>query len=219
MRIYLKTTPNSENVPFDYQQRMIGVLHKWLGINQLHDLMSLYSFSWLMNGKIVKNGVSFEKGARWFISFYDEKYVKNIIKTILNDPEMFSGLIVTDINIQEKAYLQDQNYFRLASPIFIKRKIENNIQFYTFEDAEANDLLVETIKHKMKLANLPVDETLKLSFDLNYLNKKIKKARIHNIDNKCSMCPVIIEGKEYTKDFIWNVGLGNSTGSGFGAIL
>ncbi|MCI1648613.1 MAG: CRISPR-associated endoribonuclease Cas6 [Bacteroides sp.] len=219
MRIYLKTTPNSENVPFDYQQKMIGVLHKWLGTNQLHDLMSLYSFSWLMNGKIIEKGFSFERGAKWFISFYDERYVKDIIKTILNDPEMFSGLTVTDIDIQETANLQEQNYFRLASPIFIKRKIENNIQFYTFEDAEANDLLVETIKHKMELANLPVDETLKLSFDLNYLNKKIKKVRIHNIDNKCNMCPVIIEGKNYTKDFIWNVGLGNSTGSGFGAIL
>lgn len=219
MRIYLTTTPNSETVPFDYQQKMIGVLHKWLGENQLHDLMSLYSFSWLMNGKMIEEGFSFEKGARWFISFYDESYIKEVIKSILSTPEMFSGLVVTDINIQENANLEKQNYFRLASPIFIKRKIENNIQFYTFEDHQANDLLLETIKHKMELANLPVDETLKLSFDLSFPNKKIKKTRIHNIDCKCNMCPVIMEGKDYTKDFIWNVGLGNSTGSGFGAIL
>ncbi|TWV12426.1 CRISPR-associated endoribonuclease Cas6 [Bacteroidaceae bacterium HV4-6-C5C] len=219
MRIYLNTTPNSENVPFDYQQKMIGTLHKWLGKNQLHDFMSLYSFSWLMNGKITEEGFSFEKGARWFVSFYDESYVKEVIKSILNEPEMFLGLTVTDVNIEEKANLEQQNHFRLASPIFIKRKIGDNIQFYTFQDAEANDLLVETIKHKMESANLPVDETLKISFDLNYPNKKIKMVRIHNIDCKCNMCPVIIEGKEYTKDFIWNVGLGNSTGSGFGAIL
>jgi len=198
---------------------MIGVLHKWLGANELHDLISLYSFSWLMNGKMRNSGFSFEKGARWFISFYDDKYVKEIIKTILNDPEMFSGLVVTDINIQETANLEGVDHFRLASPIFIKRKVGNNIKFYTFDDVEANNLLVETVKHKMELAGLPADETLKLSFDLAYLNRKIKKVKIHNIDNKCSMCPVIIEGKESTKNFIWSVGLGNSTGSGFGAIF
>jgi CRISPR/Cas system endoribonuclease Cas6 (RAMP superfamily) len=31
-------------------------------------------------------------------------------------------------------------------------------------------------------------------------------------------CPIIIKGKPETKLFAWNVGLGNSTGIGFGAI-
>lgn len=218
MRIYLSTTPNNGVVPFDYQQKLIGVLHKWLGKNNLHDSISLYSFSWLMNGKLLKGGFSFEKGAEWFISFYDDSHVKEIVRTIIDDPEMFCGLTVTDVDIQETPNLDEQDHFRLASPVFIKRKIDNNIKFYTYEDAEANSFMVETVKHKMELAGLPNDETLKMSFDHSYLNRKVKNVRIHGIENKCSMCPLIIEGKSSTKDFIWSVGVGNSTGSGFGAI-
>jgi CRISPR-associated endoribonuclease Cas6 len=38
------------------------------------------------------------------------------------------------------------------------------------------------------------------------------------IANKANWCPVIIKGRPETKLFAWNVGLGNSTGIGFGAI-
>ena len=46
MRIYLRTTPNDVIVPFDYQQKIVGTIHKWLGNNEIHDKISLYSFSW-----------------------------------------------------------------------------------------------------------------------------------------------------------------------------
>jgi CRISPR-associated endoribonuclease Cas6 len=219
MRIYINTSCNTEEVPFNYQQKMIGLLHKWLGENELHDLISLYSFSWLTNGNIANNGFSFKNGAKWFISFHEDKYVKQVIRTILNDPKMFSGLKVADVTIQEDIDLSRIEYFKLASPILIKRKKDDNIKFYTYEDSEANGFLIETIHHKMQLAGLPMDDSLEISFDLKYTNKKIKKVQIHGIDNKCSMCPVIIKGKESTKEFIWNVGLGNSTGSGFGSIF
>lgn len=218
MRICINTTSNNEIIPFDYQQKLIGVLHKWLGNNELHDSISMYSFSWLMNGKITTTGYNFERGAKWFLSFVDDKYLKTVVKTILDDPAMFGGLVVSDVSILEDPDLSQRSQFYVASPIFIKRKVEDNIKYYTFEDVEANQLMIDTINHKMELSGLPIDETLKISFDLSYSKKKIKKVRIHKIDCKCNMCPVIIEGKESTKNFIWNVGVGNSTGAGFGAI-
>ena len=33
MRIHLISTENKEIVPFDYQQKLVGTLHKWLGEN------------------------------------------------------------------------------------------------------------------------------------------------------------------------------------------
>lgn len=220
MRIYLKTTPNNQPVPFDYQQKLIGCLHKWLGNNELHDKISLYSFSWLLDSKMTQNGYNFGNGARWFISFYDEKYAKTLIKTILSDPVMFCGLEVLDIVIQETPDFSNQEYFRLASPIFIKRRIsEKQIRFYTFEDAESAQYMVETLKHKMEIAGLPDDQTLDISFDLNYPKKKIKKINIHGLDIKCNMCPVIIQGKPETKAFAWEVGIGNATGSSLGALF
>lgn len=221
MRIYLKTTPNNQPVPFDYQQKLIGCLHKWLGNNELHDKMSLYSFSWLLGGVMTENGYTFKNGARWFISFYDEKNIKTIVKTILSDPLMFCGLRVIDLEIQEEIPdFSNQEYFRLASPIFIKRRVgEKGIRFYTFNDAESGQYMVETLKHKMEIAGLPEDDTLNIHFDLNYPDKKIKKISIHGLYIHCNMCPVIIHGKPETKAFAWTVGLGSATGSSLGALL
>lgn len=219
MRIHLQTTPNKDVVPYDYQQKLIGSLHKWLGENDLHDRISLYSFSWLQNGMMVKDGYTFREGARWFISFYEDEYLMKIIRTILSDPDMFAGLRVTDISIQNTPDFSRQEYFKLASPVFIKRRIEGRgNQFYTFEDEECGRFLVETLKHKMEIAGLPDDETLAIRFDSDYPKKKVKKVCIHGIDNKCNMCPVFINGKPATKAFAWSVGLGNMTGSGFGSL-
>lgn len=219
MRIYLKTTSNTEPVPFDYQQKLIGCIHKWLGDNELHDKISLYSFSWLRNGKKNGNDLAFRGGAEWFISFYEDKYVKKIIQTILSDPQMFCGMQVIDITICETPDFSNQEYFRLASPVFIKRRLnEKDIRFYLFDDPEANGFMVETLKHKMEIAGLPVDDTLDIQFDLNYPMKKVKKVKIHG-DIKCSMCPLIIKGKPETKAFAWAVGIGNGTGSSMGALI
>ena len=38
------------------------------------------------------------------------------------------------------------------------------------------------------------------------------------IENRASICPLIIIAKPETIAFTWNVGIGNSTGIGFGAI-
>ena len=53
MRLHIITTSNTTIVPFNYQQKLIGTVHNWLGKNELHDKISLYSFSWL-KGKYTK---------------------------------------------------------------------------------------------------------------------------------------------------------------------
>ncbi len=208
-------------VPFDYQQKLTGILHAWLGkCNDLHGDLSLYSFSWLSDGNASAEGLNFPKGAKWFISFADEKRIKTIIKTILSHNEMFCGMSVSDITIEETPDLSERELFYLGSPVFIKRadNESNGYNQYTYNDECANDFMKETLLHKMKQAGMAEDDTLDVSFDLSYKNKKTKLMRYKNINNKCNMCPVIIKGKPETKAFVWNVGLGNSTGIGFGSI-
>jgi CRISPR-associated endoribonuclease Cas6 len=62
------------------------------------------------------------------------------------------------------------------------------------------------------------DDTLEISFDKAYHKAGSKMVNYNGTMNKCSWCPVIIKGKPETKLFAWNVGLGNSTGIGLGAI-
>ena len=70
MRINLKLTANTEKVPFYYQRHLVGAFHKWICENQIHDI-SLYSLSWLMSGKNVKEGFDFKYGAEWNINPYN----------------------------------------------------------------------------------------------------------------------------------------------------
>lgn len=44
MRIHLKTSPNTTPVPFDYQQKLVGTIHKWIGNNSIHDKIFIVFF-------------------------------------------------------------------------------------------------------------------------------------------------------------------------------
>lgn len=220
MRLNIKTSPNNRIVPFDYQNKLVGVLHKWIGENDIHNLISLYSFSWLYNGIRNSEGLNFKNGASWFISFHDDSKLKIILSSILEKPEMFYGMRVVDVSIEDTPDLSNRELFYLSSPILIKyrNKETGKITHYTYEDKEASELLKSTLLHKMQDAGLPLDETLEIYFDTEYKGRKIKHVNYRNIRNKASMCPVYIKGKPETKAFAWNVGIGNSTGIGFGSI-
>lgn len=219
MRLNIFTTFNTSSVPFDYQQKLTGVLHKWLGKdNAEHGDISLYSFSWLQNAVIDKEGLNFPKGARWFISLYDLSRAKDIIAQIRKSPEMFCGLCVNEVVIEETPDLSNRELFYLGSPILIKRPNGNRIIEYGYDDPLSGRMLEETLKTKMQKAGISNDDTLHIEFDLAYAKKKKKLVWYDGISNKANMCPVIIQGSNETKQFAWNVGLGNCTGIGFGSI-
>jgi CRISPR-associated endoribonuclease Cas6 len=70
----------------------------------------------------------------------------------------------------------------------------------------------------MKLAGLSEDSSLRIQFDTSAVGIRTKLIDYRGIKNRVSLCPVIVEGKPETQVFAWNVGLGSSTGIGFGAI-
>lgn len=221
MRIHLRLTPNNEPVPFNYQENLTGAVNKWMADNPNHDKISLYSFSWLSKGKTIKKVkekyLNFESGTGFFISAWDETLIKRIIDGVQNDPDIAFGLKVREIIIQETPDFSNIENFEAASPIFIKRNINDRIKFYYYDDKESGALLTETLKNKMKVAGIE-DESLEIKFDEAYTSAYTKGTKYNGIQNIGSICPVIIKGIPETKAFAWNVGLGNSTGIGFGAI-
>lgn len=219
MRIHFKCTANTVTVPFDYQQKLVGVLHAWLGTNELHNKISLYSFSWLQGSRRYKDGLTFPVGATWFISFHEEEYVKTIVQSVMDQPDMFCGMRVKDILIQETPDLSSKEHFFLGSPVFVKRFDNGKYKHYTYEDENVGELMTETLKHKMRIAGLPDDPSLNIAFDLSYPNKKVKLVSIHGVNNRCSMCPLIIQGTAATKAFAWNCGVGSLSGCGCGSII
>ena len=218
MRLHIKITKANQIIDFNYLPLLTGCVHKWLGEDNVqHGKVSLYSFSFLRNVETVKNGIKLKNGSYFMLSFHDTHLAKTVIKNILDDPEMFYGAKVYDIQIQETPRFSEKERFLLASPILIQRFTDDNNRHYTFSDAKSDEYLTETLKTKAKIAGLN-SENLKVYFDRSYHSPKTKIISYKNIKNKVNVCPVIIEGTPEMIGFAWNVGLGNSTGIGFGAL-
>lgn len=217
MRLYFKLTKNTEGVPFDYIHYLIGIFHKWLGENEIHDSISLYSLSSLLGGHLTKNGLEFKNGATWFVSAQDELLCKNLIAGAMNDPAIFCGMKVSDILIKENPKFSNQERFLLASPILVKQFDGKKLVHKTFREVDTNQIMTNTLKSK--LTKFGMNKEISVEFDLTYSKAKTKLVKIKNINNRANMCPVILKGDPEAIAFAWNVGIGHSTGSGFGALL
>ena len=229
MRLHFTLSPNREPVSFAYQHRLTGVFHKWLAANDLHDKISLYSLAWLDGSRRVRDKLEFPRGAKWFVSFYENEYAERLVSGALNDSEMFCGMRVERIEQQTAPNFGTKYNFKVASPVFVKGKQPESGKpphHYLWNEPEADQLMTATLIHKMDAANresgtthfTDADKQVTVSFDREFAHPKIKLVRIKNIDHKTSVCPVIIEGTSEALQFAWNVGIGNGTGSCFGSL-
>jgi CRISPR-associated endoribonuclease Cas6 len=217
MRIHLRITKNRSIVPFDHIPILVGSLHKWLGENEWHNQMSFHSFSWLKGAAKGNNGLYFPTGAEWFISSHDLAFTKRLILGIQNDPTINYGLSVNDITIQQDPEFKESHSFTLASPVLIKRKDGEKTRHFLFSDKESDNFLTETLTTKLEKAGLH-SSGVSVSFNKDYHSPKTKLVNYNGIGNKASVCPVTIKGTPEQIAFAWNVGIGNSTGIGFGAL-
>lgn len=219
MRFLIKTTPNLEIVPFNYQQKLLGVFHKWLGEgNPLHDALSLYSFSWLECAEKNDDGFHFPKGALWTISFWESAHLKTVLNGISASPELFCGMRAEEVVFDfEKQFPDGDIRFLAGTPIFLKKPRANRGHDHlTGHSADADAILTAIMKKKMEVAGLEPD--IKIKLDPDYRNIKTKLVTINSIENKAFVCPVIISGSGKAIQFARTVGVGHSTGSGFGFI-
>ena len=217
MRIYLHTSPNTESVPFNYQPALVGTLHKWLGENEVHDGLSLYSLSWFSHGQKRKNGFHWPLGASFFISSPDQQMIHTLINAVQNDPTIAYGMEVQSMELRVVPQFGSQRTFFAQSPIFIKRSIGRENKFYFPQDPEADQLLTETLQRKLRAAGQE-DQGVQVAFDRTYRSQRRKGARYKGVFNKGTLCPVTVTGSPAAVAFAWQVGVGNGTGIGFGAL-
>ena len=221
VRLHFFLSPNKQPVPFAYQHYLTGAFHKWLGANQLHDALSLYSLSWLYEGRARNQMIEFPHGAHWFISLHDESLAETLVNHALSDPEVCCGMRVARIEQQATPRFGTSYTFKVGSPVLARSKeIEGKVTHYLHSDPEADAVLTATLRHKLDRAGFaaPHNEAT-VNFDKTYRNPKTKLVRIKDIHNRASICPVHIEGTPEALAFAWNVGVGHGTGSGFGSLL
>jgi CRISPR-associated endoribonuclease Cas6 len=220
MRLHLSLSATKTTVPFDHLPMLAGALHKWAGPNYAHDEVSLYSFSWLKGGSTVPNGkgLRFPSGAEWFISCYDEVFAKQITLGLMADPVVNYGLEVRDVGLQETPSFGGSQLFRVASPVLIKQRREDGtLEHCLYDHPQADTLLTKVLQTKLKKAGLS-DPGAKITFARDYGQPRSHKVIYRGIANRASTCPVQIEGQPQTLAFAWEVGVGYSTGIGFGSL-
>jgi len=217
MRLYFDLSPNTEPVPWDYQHFLIGAFHKWLGRNRLHDRVSLYSLSWLTGGQRKGGSLTFPKGAMWFVSCYEIDIAKRLLGSVLSDPEVCCGMRITGARLVEPPEFDGQQRFFVATPVLVRRFDGQSVKHLTFAENGADAVLTQTLQRKMKFAGLD-EPKVAVEFDRTYPKARTKLVSIKGIHNKASLCPVIVRGSPRAAAFAWEVGIGHSTGSGFGAL-
>lgn len=218
MRICIKLRSDGKPVPFNYQPMITGVIHKWIGQNEIHNQTSMYSFSWLSGGRKKGDHLIFDNETSFEFSAYDGEVVKRLIRGIQANPEMNYGLTVSEILLMETPNFTNKQTFYVSSPVLVKRTDEKRKEIhFTYNQLESDAWLTETLKRKLQKAGLD-DRNVQVTFDRTYYGAKTKLIYYKSIGNKVNICPIIIEGTPEQIAFAWNVGVGNSTGIGFGSL-
>ena len=220
MRLNLRLTGNTEAVPFDHLHNLIGALHKWLGRNELHDGTSLYSFGWLKGAHPEKGHLTFPRGATWRISFYDPAAAKALLQGIMRDPVVLAGMRVFEAREQAVPAFSGCHRFLVDSPVVVrKQRTDGSKAYLLYDDASADEGLTRILQWKLHQAGFAAEHLgATVQFDRMYTDARTQLAKIKGISHRGSECPVVVTGTPEAVQFAWLVGVGELTGSGFGAL-
>ena len=219
IRIYL--SKNRDQLTFNYPYRLCGLFHHWLGHNNLHDKISLYSLGWLKGRTEVQRGaLNFPRGAQWDIGIYNSGISEELIRGLLLKDFEFHGMQIRKVDRLKPPAFDEKHRFLAGSPVLL-RKIEDNghRKHVIYSDPESDEILNRVIHKKAEEADYKPGKELNLTFDNSYQNPKTKLVDIKGIKNRASVCPVIAEGPPEALEFLWKVGAGELTGVGFGSLI
>ncbi|MBF9222192.1 CRISPR-associated endoribonuclease Cas6 [Hymenobacter ruricola] len=223
LHLYLESP---ERVPFDYLPTLVGAFNRWAGHDaRRHDGLSLYSLAWLRGGQAGRGGIHFREGASWFISAPDSDLIHQLVSGVVREPDLGLGLRVRDVRMQRAPeFTAGEQPFRVASPVFIKH-LPPGAQLGAPADhllpghPLADELLTATLRRKLRQAGLD-DTAAAVRFDPAHLaTAKTKLFRYKQVQCRGSICPVLVSGSAEQIQFAWEVGVGDSTGIGCGALV
>ncbi|MEM6265089.1 MAG: CRISPR-associated endoribonuclease Cas6 [Bacteroidota bacterium] len=220
MRVKLHLSPNYQPVPFNHLHQLTGALHKWLGINDLHDKMSLYSIGWLRGGERIGNGLNFPNGATVNISFWDSSLGIQMAKGILENQEWAYGMKVTQAIEEPIPDFGLFGVFRVDGMVVVReRRADGSREYLKWDDPRANEKLTQLFKKKLMTAGFE-GEHLESEMRFAPVIKKIRghKITIKGTEHKGYRCPIAVQGSPEALRFAWLTGAGELTGSGFGAL-
>jgi len=219
MRIKIKLK-GKDILPINNQHLLNSYVHNCLGRNnKYHDAANDYSISFLSGGKKEgKDELLYEDNAFFTVSSLDEKFINDFLLGVLNNQKFNENLSFDNVEQINEKFYNGWNYFLTLSPFLIKYHNGEKYTFLELDDKNLNEKLKKNLINKLS----KIDKTLDLAdFDIkvNLDNfHKIKRIMIKNVLNVSNLCYINIFTNKKVAELLYNIGIGQSTGSGFGTI-
>lgn len=231
MRIKIELSKTDQNVPKDTQSLVNAFIHNALGRNnQYHDAKSDYCISNLCGGKLNEDNLTLSlKNDSFIIVTSDNmEFINKLIIGLMNNREFGFGITFKNISFIDETLYDGYNHFFTLTPILIKGKGENDPKYitiknidqnckYTIDNLEYTKILKEHIFNKFTKIDPSIDFN-GFDIDIDYPTSKVKPVIVKGIKNMGSTMKMTVYGNKKIISLIYNYGLGQSTGSGFGTI-
>lgn len=244
-RILLKFKPNLMPVPINFQtMQNVYIYGKCFdGDKELHDSTNLHCTSQLYGGKLKDNSIEFKNGGLISFSTINESIMRKLIMGAFKHKDLFCGMEFDCVDAVFEKFYNGCNHFSTLSPFVFKENDRDSYKYVVFNDPRFLSKISEkTKKNKLIILDYPEfseyatnrtkNKLLKIDPELDltkfkieihpHKNHKIKKTIIKKGNSDVvvfsNQCQLSIYGNSKVSELIYNVGLGQSTGSGFGTI-
>jgi CRISPR-associated endoribonuclease Cas6 len=226
MRVKIKLE-GKDILPRHNQHILNSYVHNCLGKNNpYHNHVSEYSISQLIGGVLIDDKMVFD-GGYFIISSLDMDFLNLIINGIMSNSNLTERLKAETVEVIEERFFDGWNHFVTLTPFIIKRIVgDSKYRFLQISDKkfakEIRTYLVDKISK--------IDSTLDLS-DFNIEIKKHKnhkpvdviitkkiKGKVVDVKNIGNLCHISIYTNKKVARLLYNRGIGQSTGCGFGTI-
>lgn len=217
MRVKIIFTKNTEKVPNNLNVVNSFIHKKCFGnSNYYHDAYSDYNISRLEGGNLIENGKYFNypNGGYLVVTSPKLDILQQIIMGVLKNTIGYGMKFKTLEYIQEQFYT-GINYFKTTSSGFILRKPDDS--YYTLDDDDFIEKLEKRIIKKFLKIN-PILDFNGFKIEIPSKTYKTKNIYSNNVKNISNVCQINITSNKDVAEHIYNYGIGQSTGSGFGVV-
>lgn len=249
MRIIIRFTKNLEPVSCINQHLVNSYIYGKCLKNhrKYHDEKSNYCISGLYGGKMNNEtkSLDFPNGAIIVVTSQDSEFITKVMLGVMNNKEFACGMKFQTIDSIDENFDNICNHFATLSPFIFKEYTDEGYKFVVFNDEKFLNNINEKTKNKLNILNFDEfskyitervkNKLIKINPDLD-LSKfkivakhhdkhKIKKILIRHenvkkdVSNYANQLQLDIYCNKNIADMIYNLGIGQSTGCGFGTII
>jgi CRISPR-associated endoribonuclease Cas6 len=221
MRLIIDFAPETERIPFGYQNALHAAIHAWLGKNSLHAqphaALSFGSLRGLASDGQALKPVS--ASLSWWVGAWDGDVIKRVIEGIEAQPVISLGLRVRSWKVAARPeFINGRMKWLADGSILVKRKRPaGGVDYALWDAADAGELLKANLERKLA-ANGVQAQVRRVEFDTKCRTAKTKLIDVDGIKVRANACPVYVDADWQAQQFVWSAGIGWSTGMGFGGL-